>query len=74
MAGVSYNIFDPEICKYAAYVYVKLKSSSYDKEFITNKIRNLIGEFFSDIKSDIFIPKSDITHLLKSEIPESVDK
>ena len=70
LAGVSYNIFDPEICKYAAYVYVKLKSSSYDKEFITNKIRNLIGEFFSDIKSDIFIPKSDITHLLKSEIPE----
>jgi predicted HNH restriction endonuclease len=70
LAGVSYNIFDPEICKYAAYVYVKLKSNGYDKDFITNKIRNLIGEFFSDIKSDIFIPKSDIIHLLKSEISE----
>jgi hypothetical protein len=70
LAGVSYNIFDPEICKYAAYVYVKLKSSGYDKEFITSKIRNLVGEFFSDIKSDIFIPKSDLIHLLKSEIPE----
>lgn len=70
LAGVSYNIFDPEICKYAAYVYVKLKASGYDKEFITSKIRNLVGEFFSDIKSDIFIPKSDLIHLLKSEIPE----
>jgi hypothetical protein len=70
LAGVSYNIFDPEICKYAMYVYIKLKNGGYDREFITNKVRNLVGDFFSDIQSDIFIPKSDIIHLLKSEISE----
>lgn len=70
LAGIIYNIFDPQLCKYALYLHIKLKNTNYDKEFIDSKIRNLVGEFFSNIQSDIFIPKSDIIHLLKSEIPE----
>lgn len=70
LAGTIYNIFDPEICKYAMYVYVKLKSVSYDKEYITRQIRKYVGEFFSNINSDIFIPKSDLIQLLKNNISE----
>lgn len=70
IAGVTYNIIDPEICKYALYVYVKLKSNKYDSVYVKNKIRSLIGDFFNNIESDIFIPKSDIIHLIKSNIEE----
>lgn len=70
LAGTSYNIFDPVLCKYAAYVYLKLKSTNYDKLHIENKVRKLVGEFFSDIQSDIFIPKSDLIHLIKTNISE----
>lgn len=75
LASVKYNIFDPELCKYAMHVYVTFKSSNYNKEIVKNQIRQLIGEFFTDIQSDIFIPKSDIIHLLKSNIDciDSVD-
>lgn len=75
MAGVTYNIFDPELCKYAAYVYVTLKNKSSDHEYIRNKIRNEVGNFFADVNSDIFIPKSDLIHTLKTNISEldSVD-
>jgi hypothetical protein len=68
LAGVSYNIFDPEICKYAMFVYLKFGTKNYDKEYITNAVRKLVAEFFSDISSDIFIPKSDIITLLKNNI------
>jgi len=70
MAGTVFNIFDPEVVKYAMYLYIKLKDTSYDTEYISNKIRTLIGNFFAEIKSDIFIPKSDISHLLKENIEE----
>lgn len=73
LAGVSYNIFDPELCKYALYIYVKMKDNvQYDQIYIENQIRQLVGEFFSDVTSDVFIPKSDIIHLIKNEI-DSVD-
>lgn len=68
LAGVVYNIFDPEICKYAAYVYLKFNAKNYDKDYVTNQARQLIGDFFSEIQSDIFIPKSDIIQLLKNNI------
>lgn len=68
LAGVQYNIFDPEICKYALYLYIKLKANIYDQDNIRNQIKNLVGEFFSDVNSDIYIPKSDIINLLKSNI------
>lgn len=68
IAGAVYNIFDPEIVKYAMYIYVKLKDNTYDTAYISNQIRKLIGGFFADVNSDIFIPKSDIVHLLKNNI------
>lgn len=68
LAGVTYNIFDPEICKYALYLYITMKNVSYDKEYIINNIKNLIGDFFSNIQNDMYIPKSDIINLLKTNI------
>ena len=75
LAGVSYNIFDPQLCKYAAYIHVTLKTENSDKMYISSKIKNLVGEFFSNVQSDIFIPKSDIVQLIKNEISDidSVD-
>lgn len=70
LVGVTYNIYDPEICKYALYIYVKLKSSDYDQEYVSNKIRTTVGEFFSNIKNDNYVPKSDIIEVLKRNIPE----
>ncbi len=70
LAGSSYNIFDPVVCKYALYLYVTLKDSSYDHEYIKNNIRNLVGNFFKDVKSDRFIPKSDIVQLIKNNVKQ----
>ena len=72
LASTKYNIFDPVICKYAMYVYITLKSDKYNRELMTKQIKQTIGEFFANIQSDMFIPKSDIVHLLKNEI-EGID-
>ena len=72
LAALNYKIFDPQLCKYAMHIYIKLKSDKYNKILIKNQIRSLVGEFFSDVQSDIFIPKSDIIHLLKTNI-EGID-
>lgn len=72
LAGVVFNIFDPEIVKYAAYIYVKLKDGDWDRAHIEDQIRDLVGQFFADIQSDIFVPKSDLIHLIKSNI-EAID-
>lgn len=68
LAGAVFNVFDPEVVKYSMYLYVKLKNNTYDTSYISNQIRKLVGGFFGDVKSDIFIPKSDIVHLLKDNI------
>lgn len=70
LAGSIYNIFDPELVKYAMFMYVKLKDTTYDTDYITNKIRDLVGNFFHDIHNDIFIPKSDIIQLIKNNVEE----
>lgn len=70
LAGTVFNIFEPELCKYALYLYIKLKNNSYDRNSLTDKITNLVGNFFSDIKSDMFIPKSDISKLIKDNCDE----
>lgn len=70
MAGVTYNIFDPELCKYAMYVYLKMKTTDYEKAIINNKIRSLISDFMLNIQTDYFIPKSDIIQLIKNNISE----
>ena len=68
LAGVTYNILDPEICKYSLTIYIRLKSNKYDKYYIESQIKNLIGEFFSNIVSDQYIPKSDIEKLIKDSV------
>lgn len=72
LAGVSYNIFDPELCKYAATIYIKLKDNTYDTTYISNRIKELLGTFFSNVENDMFIPKSDIINVIKNNI-SSVD-
>lgn len=69
LVGTTYNILDIELCKYALYIYIKLKDRS-EADIITPKIRTLIGEFFGDIQSDSYVPKSDIINLIKTEVPE----
>lgn len=70
LAGVTYNIYDPEICRYAMYVYVKLKSNESDRNYVSEKIRQVLGEFFSNIQSDLYIPKSSIISTIKDKIEE----
>lgn len=70
LAGTTYNILDIELCKYACYVYLKLKDNSADHELISAQVRSLIGNFFGDINSDSYIPKSDIVNLIKNNIDD----
>lgn len=70
LAGTTYNLLDIELCKYACYVYLKLKDNSADHELVSAKVRSLVGEFFGDINSDSYIPKSDIVNLIKNNIDE----
>lgn len=73
IGGTVLNFITPELKKYALFLYIKMKSAvTYDPDIISNQIRSLLGEFFGDLKSDIYIPKSDIIHLIKSNI-DSID-
>ena len=66
LAGVTYKISDPEICKYAIYVYLKMKDMQYDKTSVEQAIKDKVGDFFTNLNNDIFIPKSDIISVIKS--------
>ena len=71
IAGTILNFIDPELKKYAFFFYLKMKAGVvYDEELIKSQIHNIVGNFFGDIKSDIYIPKSDIIQLIKNEIPQ----
>jgi hypothetical protein len=70
LAGTIFNIMEPTIRKYAMYVFIKCKEGTWDTADINNRVRNLVGSFFADEINDMFIPKSDIIHLLKSNINE----
>lgn len=70
LAGTTYNIIDIELCKYALFIYIKLKDLTSDHEIVTNKIRKYVGEFFGDIQSDSYVPKSDIINLIKQNVEE----
>ena len=72
LASTTYNILDPVLCKYAMYIYLTLKSDKYNKDVITKEIRRLVGDFFANVQSDKFIPKSDIVQLIKNNI-EGID-
>lgn len=68
LAGVVYNIKDPQLMKYALYIYLKMKDTSYDTNYVSNQIRTLIGDFFSNLGQDDYIPKSDISKLIKDNV------
>ena len=70
LAGTIYDIIDMDLCKYAMYVYVKLKDSLTDKHVVTEKIKNAVGDFFGDVYSDSYIPKSDIIMTIKDNVAE----
>lgn len=72
LAGITYNIIDPEICKYFLTIYVKLKSKKYDKHFVESEIRKTVADFFINIENDQFIPKSDIEKAILDKV-EGVD-
>ena len=71
LAGTIYDIIDMDLCKYAMYVYVKLKDSLTDKHVVTEKIKNAVGDFFGDVYSDSYIPKSDIIMTIKDNVTEA---
>lgn len=66
LAGVTYKIEDPEICKYAVYANLKMKEIQYDRSSVEQAIRDKVGEFFTNVQNDMFIPKSDIISIIKS--------
>lgn len=70
LAGVTYNIYDPELKKYALYMYIKMKDGSYDTDYVKEQIRQYVGEFFSNISNDMYVPKSDLIQLIKNNISE----
>lgn len=70
MAGTIYDILDMDLCKYAIYVYIKLKSSLTDKHVVSEKVKNAVGEFFGNIQSDSYIPKSDVMMAIKNNVDE----
>lgn len=70
LAGSTLNILDIELCKYACFIYLKLKDNAADTAVISAKVRKLVGEFFGDIQSDSYVPKSDIINLIKDNVEE----
>lgn len=72
LAATTYHIYDPELCKYAMHIFVSLKASKYNKDLITKQIRHIVGDFFTNVESDIFIPKSSIIQAIKNNI-EGID-
>ena len=70
LAGTIYDIIDMDLCKYAMYVYVKLKDSLTDKHVVSEKIKNAAGNFFGNIYSDSYVPKSDVIMAIKDNVSE----
>lgn len=69
LAAAKYEIIEPELCKYAMWVYVSLKGKNNNTDIIRKQIYECVGNFFTNhIFSDKFIPKSDIIQLLKNTI------
>lgn len=71
LMGVTFNIFDPDICKYAIYIYINLNNNS-SKDYIERDIKNLVGEYMAN-HSDMYIPKSDIINIIKNKLGDMID-
>lgn len=72
LAGMTYEIHDPILRKYALYVYLHMKDVSYNKDAVKAKVRDVIGNFMATEANDWFIPKSDIIQLIKNNV-DAVD-
>ena len=70
LAGTTYNIVDIDLCKYALFIYIKLRNANADHQIVSAQIKRYVGEFFGNIKSDSYVPKSDIINLIKENIEE----
>lgn len=69
LASNKYEIINPQLKKYALWIYITLQGQNYNKDIIKKQIRECIGDFFTNhIHSDKFIPKSDIIHLIKTKV------
>lgn len=71
LVGTIFKIVDPVIKKYYAQIFITMKPNiNYNKKDIEIKVRDVIGDFFTNIKSDIYIPKSDIIQSIKNNITD----
>ena len=52
-----------------------MKNKRYDELSIKNHIKVLVGDFFANVQSDIYIPKSDLIHIIKENVSgiDSID-
>ena len=75
LMGVTYDIKDPVIKKYACFIYLKMKDTVYDNSYVESQIKSLISNYMISEMNDLFIPKADFIHLIKQNISEvdSVD-
>lgn len=64
LSGSIYNIEDPELCRYAIFCYIKMKTKDYNDSFVKNNIRDAVGNYFANIKNDTFVPKSEISAVI----------
>lgn len=68
--GLTINIIDPILRKYAVVCYVKV-STTYNKDIIKDKIKNSIVNYFLYLRDNVdFIPKSDIIKTVIDDVPE----
>lgn len=71
IGGAIFNFVEPILKKYALFAYVKMKQDVlYDEDLISNQIKNIIGNFFGNIKSDIYVPKAELIQQIKNNIPQ----
>lgn len=69
IAGSIFNILDIELVKYALFIYIKPIENEFDSVSMENQVRSVVGKFFGDIRSDSYIPKSDIINAIKNGVP-----
>lgn len=70
IAGCTYNILDMELMKYSLILYIRLKSSNTDRSIVSASVKQIVGQFFGNVQSDQYIPKSDIINTIKDSISE----
>lgn len=76
-AGVQFSLEDPIIRQFGAVCYVKLTSSTINRDAASERVRNVFADYFMSLnKSKLYIPKSDIIVKIMdncADIIQSVD-